>query len=225
MKKPFYIPEDYDRIKVVDSLAAIAEPFEGPVNCNLFPRRLTENFNALAATFLPVQEKRPYFPGFEGARDFEEYLRSTQGEARVAGERILQDMQDISALFGDAFLRVVNPVFPYMFPDPCFHGDTVKKRVLCCYVNPVTRWVRNDQATRKLVPHGDGDGFEAEDWVELYTPEPGADIRSFAPTDIWCHSGWVHKEDRPSFAHAVPEKDQVVLPRLLLVAQKRAPGK
>lgn len=226
MKRPNYIPKDYKRIKVVGSLSELFnERFGGPdeVNCILQPRRLSEDFNALAqwlgqTEYITqfVSEFGKAMPSFSEAQLFH-LKKEMPPDAASAADLILQDMDTASNRYMRSVLRYVRPGKSY---DSVFalHHDEVQStnsmlgRFLCCYNGPVTEGVRNEDAFPML------DNETGRPTGE-YMLGRHAKTFSFRPGDVWRQLSTPHlKNVAPPYIHRSPWLNPGDSPRLLLIA-------
>lgn len=220
MDKPGYIPQDYTRIKVVESLDALFDaPFEADVNCILYPRRITGAFNDLARYLYDRRRNMSAREILQGA-----YVPEALQQEKAL---MLEDIERISAnltrngAHADAQIRAETLAkwekgkVPFSLH---FDGCSNPKmgRVLCCYNDPVTEWARNED-----IIHEDD---EANRWK--FRLKAGAPVYQFQPGDIWrlksFHRGFKERDpaDAGCFAHRTPAPTAETLdkPRLLLVA-------
>lgn len=205
MERPDYLPKDYKRIKVVGSLSELFnEQFGGPdeVNCILFPRRLTEDFNALARAMKKTMEGAPrddlLLTGVKNLLG----LRNFPDAARPALNRIRQDMESIRASGPHQpclrYIKNYNVNTVYQFHADGTAGGLQTGRILCAYNDPVTEWVRNEDWDRGI-----------NETTEIFVLRAG---------DLWSQSrNWPDK-NIPPFIHRAPQESPGGAPRLLLVA-------
>ena len=199
MKKPDYIPADYKRIKVVGSLSELfSEQFGGKdeVNCILYPRKLTGDFNALARGLenyvVPNGNDRHDFYTPDSFRHAakECFLNPVAIEAAM---RICADMEEISALSPSRLLclRYVKEYTPSVYE---FHNDGSGifknrewDRLLCSYNVAATEWIKN------------------ENWQEsTKTAVSDACIFTFHPGDMFQQAMRKNKKSVPPFIHRAP---------------------
>lgn len=226
MDRPDYIPANYGRIKVVSSLSKLFNTaFGGPgdVNCVLYPRRLSGNFDALAWQL-----------GEKFNRDYQQ-RNLTEDELRRIGQIttykglkkeigiILQDMKILKTKTVNSsahrkrysgMLRVIGHK-RYNKKDGAngeyiFHEDGgniyYEERLLCCYNGPTTEFLRNEDA----LPY--------EDSHYRYTRRRGAKSFSMGIGDIWRHLTSGYSGNVTAFIHRAPYTPPNATPRLLLVA-------
>jgi len=74
-----------------------------------------------------------------------------------------------------------------------FHTDIPAWRLMCCYNNPTTEWIKNEDVLRKS-----GLAYIARD---------DAVISRFAQGDVWLHAG-TDNEERHPFIHRGPKAAQ-----------------
>jgi hypothetical protein len=213
MQKPDYIPQDYKRIKVVDSLTELFnEQFGGAdeVNAVLMPRRVSENFQALAGILgdrlgIKPDIKAQRSLDREGARNQIKHLDHWE---RKSLQRILYDMDQLSERDVQPLLRVVSPA-GYDFKIAYrLHEDREKPgengRIMCCYMEPTTEWLRNEDAVRK--------------GGQIYEAKPVTKFFSFRVGDIWKQADCGQKVE--PFIHRAIRSEPGSCPRLLLVADR-----
>jgi hypothetical protein len=208
MSRPRYIPANYKRIQVVGSLTELFNAsFGGPaeINCILYPRRLSGDFNALAAELAGIRSRHIE----DILSEYSEDINS--GLAKAAGT-ILEDMRAIRSelekaeTYSGLDLRIERRGNPYPGESPwALHKDGAHNaslgRILCCYTDPVTEWARNE---------------DVQTWkVGLYKLKPEGKINRFRPGDIWRLS----VDPECPFVHRVPASvRQNDPPRIVLVA-------
>lgn len=145
-----YIPADYDRIKVVpDIYSLLNEDFGAKANLILHPRRLAGDFDALAlvmAAFFNLG-RHEIFIKYKDRDRLLEFGETLENPAFIAPlEIILDDMEFFHAAAGRVTFRLVRK---YQSLDGVhdFHIDGLNQdfdRIMCCYNDPVTEYVRND---------------------------------------------------------------------------------
>ncbi len=198
------------RIQVVGSLTEVFNTPYDPYNCVIFPRTLKADFNALAKG---LGEQLNLSRSVRNSHELslhELALRvgSLNSEAQAAGQIVVADMREIEKFGIDPKLRVISPAGYKFKIAHAFHEDREKDteygRVLCCYVEPVTESIRNEDA----VPAGS----------QKYAAKENAPIMVFQPGDIWKH---IARNNRgvPPFIHRVGHGHQPpAQPRLVLAA-------
>lgn len=227
MQKPDYIPAGYKRIKVVSSLSALFnEKFGGPdeVNCVLFPRRLSGDFNKLAKTIesevlfknIFMDLRRVNFP------ELKKSFCSLSQPEKIAAELVLADFHllenEYQRLCDQKVGRVTDTQLRLLkqYTEPgkiiwapeAFHTDGDRSslgRILCCYNDPVTEWIRNEDVEVKRSDNGN------------LLPKKNAQIFSFHAGDIWRMAADGGGYDVPFFIHRSPPSKIDNPPRLLLV--------
>jgi len=223
MKSLAYLPEDYGRIRIVKSLAEVFnEPF-GDASVILFPRSLTGDFNALAKKLYSAPSE-PGYSRADHAANLAKIAQEQQGSALGdAAALVLSDLQASVKLmlghdriFGN--MRVENTGrWKGTHTVEQFHIDGTDNaamgRALCCYTEPVTQWIRSEDAK----------------WVRdtQFKAKKGAEIYSFQPGDIFRIKALpnsmpelkMKKPDLSYFVHRVPQatKEQQDNIRLLWV--------
>ena len=145
-----YIPEGYDRIKVVDDLCSfLTTDFDPIANVVLYPRRLAGDFDTLArkmAKFFNLGEEE-IFIKYDDRAEIEEFRDSlSDPELIQAINLILMDME----FFQSAGVRTHMRLLTAYTEDErthIFHVDGLEQdfdRYMTCYNNPVTQYIRND---------------------------------------------------------------------------------
>lgn len=224
MKRPDYIPADYKRIKVVSSLSDLFnEQFGGPdeVNCVLFPRRLRGDFNKLSRALLKDKTGAGTGVPFSGIHVFMAQdllkLKSRASFYRVHKSAINSIIKDMSDLSRRGFYPVLRFEPPRSRPENSvyvFHHDAGARdgtgRVFCCYNDPVTQGIRNEDA----VP--------AESL--FYKLKPRTKKFQFRACDIWRHDTCLNIKCDPEkenpFIHRGVDAPAGAPPRLLLLAER-----
>lgn len=217
-----YIPKDYNRILVVGSLADFFNTqFTPAVNCILHPRRLSGDFNALAQAIArdawKMDSRESYdftLPHFEAAT---KKLRRANDGAGAAAKIVLADMKTMMKRHHrkDISLRFIKEkAYAAASTDvKNFHADNVDYplgRILCAYNDPVTEFIRNEDAVK--LERGE------------YSAREGAPVYGFASGDLWRQTGRQSQYDPESykglepFIHRAPRWRAGNAPRLLLVA-------
>jgi hypothetical protein len=209
MDTPDYIPNDYTGIKVVGSLSEVFNTPFGPANAVVFPRKLTADFNALARGLkeqLHITNKGRQ----QHTLSYHELAvraQSMNAAAQEAVAVVLADMKEMESLGLKAKLRVVSPAGYKFRIAHHFHEDIEKPtalgRILCCYNDPVTDWLRNEDAVRVS-----GQRYEARD---------SALIQSFRTGDIWKQMPR-NSLGIPPFIHRAGYDPHSDMPRLVLAA-------
>lgn len=213
MKRPDYVPQGYNGVKVVGSLTELFNAEFGDANCILFPRPISGEFNQLANLLKKYGQDKLYDEGF-----VPQFYRAER-------QLIIDDMQAIRRELHDrgvsvaSALRVETSEGWVESQSPCaFHVDGCSKpeigRILCSYNEPVTEWLRNEDAVN--VP---------QDRVrDLYKAKEGAAVQRFRPGDIFRIKSMLARDMTSNgegcFIHRAPEptEDTRHLVRLLLVA-------
>jgi hypothetical protein len=87
-------------------------------------------------------------------------------------------------------LRIVSE-YGYMEDDEThqFHHDGNEWRLMCCYNEPATQWIRNKESLSAL--------------NNSYTPKPEAQIYQLKPGDIWLQAG-IQNWGIDPFIHKAP---------------------
>jgi len=197
------------RIKVVGSLTEVFNTPYDPYNCVIFPRKLTADFNALAKGLGEQLHVNPKVRAHHDLSYHELAVRaqSLDEPAKAAADIVLADMREIEQKGLHATLRVVSPAGYKFRVAHAFHADKPKNtehgRLLCCYTDPVTQSVRNEDAT----PIN----------VEKYSVKPEAQITTFRPGDIWKQAVRNDRGILP-FIHRAGTSPSGGAPRLVLEA-------
>lgn len=156
MIKHNYIPEGYDRIKVVNDLFSFfTENFEPKANVILYPRDLNYDFDALA---LKMAE---YFE----LEDEEVFIKYSESEKlKVFGETISDEkllsalktiLNDMECLYSAKIKTHFRLLKNYKIHKDTykFHVDGLQQdfdRYMVCYNNPVTEFVKNDDVIKVM---------------------------------------------------------------------------
>ena len=172
-----YIPEDYDRIKVVpDICALLTEDFEPKANVILMPRRLPGDFDALAQVMavsfgLAEDEIFIKYKDREKLEAFGETLKDEELQRGLA--MILADMEFFKTAGARTHMRLLRG-YSDKSGTHDFHVDGLNQdfdRLMTCYNAPVTQFVRNDDVVSV-------DGHKA-------VIRDDAPVYEFRPGDIW----------------------------------------
>jgi hypothetical protein len=221
---PTAVPEDYARIKRVESLtqlfaaAATVRATQGrDHNAVLLPRRLSGDFNALA------QALRAMDADYEGKRYREmdyDALAATgplaDAGAEEARQHILADMRMTRAYqrgtfwFGRRLATGLRVITNYnLAAIEGFHKDG-RPRLCCCYNAPATEGIRDQDAVALQGPLRGN----------VYGIKEGARPFAFAPGDLWYQFGGGSPKKRPYFIHRGPSSAGAA-PRLMMIADLR----
>ena len=211
MKKPDYIPQDYDRIEVVESLSDVFKTaLDNNHDAVMTPRRLQGDFNRLVDLLL--ENKQDILVSYT-RQQFAEATLYTHSDDQLdtAIGHIMRDMIDMESQGYKPRLRVLRNYDPAS-PVTYFHNDPSPgydhaERVLCCYTGPVTEWVRA-QDVQKVEYNG------------VCVTREDAQVFEFKNGDVWKQGFWNERKPHPCFAHRAPSNPQKA-PRLLLVGTKR----
>ena len=186
------LPEGYGHLRVVGSLSDVfgGADVEG-INARLMPRRLSENFNALAdyllkthnCTGIPNFQCEPAVTG-----EIKKAMKHHDPAIALAAQRLQADYEAGCAARRirkqDWHLRVIG-YFKVSSGEANFHIDG-KSRVLTCYAGRVTEWLRNEDAEKQP--------------DRTWTAKPGAPAYTFGPGDIWYQDNL----SRTPFLHRSP---------------------
>ena len=145
-----YIPEGYDRIKVVGDLwAFLATDFAPTANVVLYPRNLDGDFDALAekmAVYFDLGKEEIFIKYSE--RKKIEVFRETLDDAALVQcvDTILQDMEFFYSARVKIHMRLLTG-YTQDLRTHDFHVDGLEQdfdRFMTCYNDPVTQYIRND---------------------------------------------------------------------------------
>ncbi len=180
-EKPEYLPENYDRIKVVETpIALLSEKFGWRANVVMCPRQLAGDFDGLARDmeqhFQTGGLQKKFKPeDREALRAFRAALADP--EKVRALDAVLADMEFMIKSGAQTHLRLLKG-YSELSGTHNFHidGNVGGKgqdidRYIACYNDPVTGFVRNDDVIRI-----NGDQAECK---------PDAKVYSFRPGDMW----------------------------------------
>lgn len=209
-ERPASLPENYNRIRVVDSFAAMCgDDFAAGENALLLPRRLTGAFNLLAWRLTADDWK-----------DREAVLKSYAGPRlhRIFGHAAQQILTDMEMLHDHGYRPELRVVRKGRYPSSVlnYHVDRGSCRIICCYNDPVTRALRNEDAIPADPKRANG-SFRARE---------GALPFAFHAGDIWRHKA-VPLDDESNlanrmgeaFIHCAPRIGAWANPRLMLVGE------
>jgi len=146
-----YIPEGYDRIKVVDDLFSFFKTdFEPKANVVLYPRALNEDFDRLAvemARFFELEEGE-LFIKYSEREKIEEFKSNLDDfELFEAVDMILADMECLYSARVKTHMRLVVNGYKKHSDVHHFHVDGLNQdfdRFMTCYNDPVTQFIRNN---------------------------------------------------------------------------------
>ncbi len=149
-----YIPEGYDRIKVVNDLCAfLNEDFAPRANVVLYPRRLECDFDHLAHVMaerfsLGEQEIFIKYSERESLLDFKKTLETESLRSGI--DIILSDMEFFYSAGARTHMRLLKQYTEHKDTYD-FHVDGLEQdfdRYMTCYNDPVTQFVRNDDVIK-----------------------------------------------------------------------------
>lgn len=220
-----YIPEGYERIKVVDDLYSFfTTDFEPKANVVIFPRRLVGDFDVLAqkmAVFFALDEEEIFIKYSDRAvlDDFRMTLSGDKG-LNAALDIIMQDME---CLFSAQVKTHMRLLYNYKIHADTyqFHVDGLEQdfdRFMTCYNNPVTQFIRNQDVLKV-------DGHDA-------LCRADATVYQFHVGDLWKSrvrnkpknkvdsliGAGLREKERRAFVHRAPPSDR---PRLMVVGDRR----
>lgn len=219
-----YIPEGYERIKVVDELFAFfTTNFEPKANVVLFPRSLKGDFDGLAedmARYFDLKDEEIFIKYGEREK-LEEYKETLEDdEIRHALQIILDDMECLYSSRVKTHLRLLTRYRKHTDTYD-FHVDGLCQnidRYMICYTDPVTEYIRNDDVI-KINGH---DALCRKD-APVYRFKCGDMWKSRVrnkpknPIDDWWDS-ITRVRERRAFVHRAVSSDK---PRLILVGDKQ----
>ena len=213
MKKPVYVPQGYRGVKVVGSLTELFNAEFGEANCILFPRSISGEFNQLAKLLKKYGTEKLYDDGF-----VPQFYRVERKLIIDDMKVIRRELQERGVNAGSA-LRVETSEGWVESKSHCaYHVDGCCNpeigRILCSYNEPVTEWLRNEDAVN--VPQ--------ERIRDLYKAKDGATIQRFRPGDIFRIKSMLARDMTSNgegcFIHRAPKPTEETkhLVRMLLVA-------
>lgn len=176
MEQHNYIPEAYDRIKVVsDPYAFLATDFAPKANVVLYPRNIEGDFDALAtkmAEYFELKNEEIFikYSEAEKIRDFQKTLNETESHLI---DKIIDDMEFLYSSRVKTHMRILT----HYTEDPRTHNFHVDgacqdfDRYMTCYNNPVTQFVKNEDV---MLVRGHDAHVKSD-----------AKIYEFQPGDLW----------------------------------------
>lgn len=149
MTEKNYIPEAYDRIKVVDDIYSfLHEDFEPKANLVLYPRRIQGDFDALAQHMAHhfALEEEEIFIKYKDRSKIDDF-RKTLGDQKLARcvGLILDDMEFFHHYGARPHFRILK-TYKADATTHDFHVDGLLRnfdRIMTCYNEPVTQFIRN----------------------------------------------------------------------------------
>lgn len=212
MIKPDYLPENYDRIVVVDNLRDVFDmQMKGRVNCVLHPRQLEGDFDGLAKFLDMKVASCSISPLYLSHGVLQKLIKGAclkKAESR-AWDAIEEDLKIAQDHNYQVNIRIVqkNAYERYVYK---FHADgnrmhPLYQRVMSIYNGATTEFLCNQDAVLEK-----DEGF--------FEPKPDAKIYTFKPGDIWqhrCMSRAFNNAER-AFIHRAPLRNAPV-PSLVLV--------
>lgn len=205
--KPDYIPADYTQVKCARSMGeALNDIFSASVNCRVYPRNLTGDFNGLAQAISSDYKMIVY----SQAKLLD--LRNKHQQYNREIDQILSDMSlVVGAGFRNVILRAVGYNGYYDSDAMTFHQDgsrcAWRTRVLCCYNDPVTEYLRNDD-----VVFGD----DGKTYQEPISRNPTT--FRFRAGDICVHATQEHPNNAIGAVHRAPAPSRGIK-RLVLAGE------
>ncbi len=172
-----YIPEGYNRIKVVSDLCSfLTTDFDPIANVVLYPRQLSGDFDTLAkvmAVYFGLDEKE-IFIKYDEKEKIEVFKRTLNDSALIqCVDIILADMEFFQSGGVRCHMRVLTG-YTEDSRTHKFHVDGLEQnfdRYMTCYNDPVTEYIKNDDVT-EVVGHDVVYGDKAE-------------VFQFRKGDIW----------------------------------------
>lgn len=225
MSAEHYIPEGYDRIKVVHDLYSfLATDFEPKANVVLFQRRIEGAFDDLAekmAAYFDLQDEEIFIKYSEKDKllEFQETIAGNEA-LNDALEIILNDMECLYSARIKTHMRILKN-YKIHSETYKFHVDGLEQdfdRFMTCYNEPVTQFIKNEDVLR-VEGH---DAYCKED-ATIYTFKVGDIWKSRVrnkpknKADMLMDKITRVKENR-AFVHRAQASDK---PRLLVVGDKR----
>lgn len=199
-----YIPEGYERIKVVGDLCAfLEEDFAPTANVVLLQRRLKGDFDTLAekmAIYFDLGEEEIFIKYSE--RDKIEAFQKTLNDSALVRcvDTILQDMEFFYSARVKIHMRLLTG-YTQDVRTHDFHVDGLEQdfdRFMTCYNDPVTQFIRNDDVL-------DVSGHDV-----VYRDD--APIYQFRTGDIW----------KSRVRNKPKSRADMVFERIMKVKEKRA---
>lgn len=176
MEQRNYIPESYDRIKVVnDPYAFLATDFAPKANVVVYPRTISGDYDALAkkmAEYFDLKNEE-IFIKYSDAERIEGFQKTLPEEESALVDTILGDMEFLYSSRVKTHMRILT----HYTEDPRthnFHVDGAAQdfdRYMTCYNTPVTQFVKNEDV---MLVRGHDAHVKSD-----------AQIFEFKPGDIW----------------------------------------
>ncbi|MAQ71105.1 MAG: hypothetical protein CL565_02810 [Alphaproteobacteria bacterium] len=204
------LPDNYDRLVQVGSLVELFHAAEtvGPeVNIIVYRRgALSGDFNALADLIDTQYFTDRYLKSLSSfeEKDFLTQLGNGRKFNRDAKEAALQLIEDIQVTYPhmvddrrEKYMACISAE-GYRYKDThLFHSDGAVWRLLACYTDPATEWIKNEYS--KYVGNmGD---------TPIYDKADNALTYQFQPGDIWLQAGDYRNQNSTAFLHKAPEPE------------------
>lgn len=224
MTQKNYIPEGYDRIKVVPDLCAfLTTGFDPIANVVMYPRRLRGDFDLLSekmAEYFKLGQDEIFikYSELHRVREFQKTL--DEKEMRECVEVILQDMEFLYHAGARPHFRILKS---YNADETThdFHVDGLLQdfdRYMTCYNEPVTQFIRNTDVLsvdgHKVIYRKDAEifGFRAGDFWK-------SRVRNKRTNPMLVFWRFIIGEARKrAFVHRAQRSER---PRLMVVADYR----
>ncbi|MGH1455704.1 MAG: hypothetical protein ACRBDI_02895 [Alphaproteobacteria bacterium] len=218
-----YIPEGYERIKVVDDLFSFfTTDFAPKANVVLYPRGLSANFDELAekmAKYFDLQDEE-IFIKYSEREKLEEFKEKISDDGMfLALNVILDDMECLYSARVKTHFRLLRN-YKIHKDTYTFHVDGLEQdfdRFMVCYNDPVTQFVKNEDVIKI-------NGHDA-------ICRDGAPIYQFKAGDIWKSrvrnkpkskaddflDGVLREKEKRAFVHRAQYSKK---PRIMVVGDK-----
>jgi len=180
----------------------------------LLPRKLSGDFNALALGLedlrsSPVRQKKTALL----QKKLTSFASDRNSELRDAAGIVLEDMRYFQQK-GFFFELRLERSFIRSDDDLPFHQDRLDEsfgRILCSYNDPVTEWIRPENA-------------DYHRRTGLFSAKEESGICRFQTGDLWRFAGSKNKNGVIPLIHRAPRSNPGSPPRLLLVADGTGPS-
>lgn len=198
-----------NRVQVVGSLKDLFNARFDPAHAIMYPRKLTQDFNALAHKLAEITQMHDFdshhrFMAVDSDGEFpnlKEIAKDLDGPEAQALAVIIADMDRIFCHTGRPHpdtlflpeLRLIGPGGYRTDPVELFHtdagsaDDVLFGRMCCCYNAPTTEYIRNEDSVKadaQLLSQAKSpvpEGYESF----FYDVRPGAEILSVEPGTLW----------------------------------------
>jgi hypothetical protein len=221
MTEKNYIPEDYDRIKVVrDLYAFLHDDFSPRANVVLYPRRIAGDFDRLAELMAEhfKLDKNEIFIKYSDVHRIEDFKKTLKEEHLIdCVDCILNDMEFFHHSGARPHFRILKTYHTDQTTHD-FHVDGLLRdfdRIMTCYNNPVTQYIKNTDVLSvfghkvKYKPDAKIYEFQVGDiWKSRVRNKPRGFLRDFLRK--------FSSEDRlRAFVHRAQRSEK---PRIMMVA-------